>query len=809
MKLLEDFDKGKVKKAESWEKKLEEEGLKRSKDDIEGIIRNSGLLSDLPKIVKKSIFSEKDFLATYRFFPAEEPEPVDEGIDPSFNEELSDIMDPLDIKELYKFQKKSIKSILNGEDVVIVAPTGSGKTEAFAIPITMALSKTKKRSKNFRIESNSIKGLFIYPTKALTRDQFPKIRKIAQTERINIDIFDGDTPEKQRKKILESPPDIILTNFDTIHHHMIHRTSFSRLLQNIEYIVVDEVHVYRGAFGSNIHFIIKRLKRYSGEFQIIAASATIRNPLEFCNSLFDRNLSLINETRGKHGDIHFSMIYPILRSHRSLIIDLLKLLYDTGRKTIFFSNSHLGAELTSFYARRKGIQIEVHRSGLLSSWRRKVEDKFRSGDLKCISSTPTLELGIDIGITDSVISELVNWTRLIQRTGRAGRRGQESIVFLALRDNDPISQYYRKNPDDYFMDTEPAFIEPLNPIIAKYQILAASMEKPIKSDEFNEFQSIKKELVMQNLLFEKKSDLIPDYKKARTVLKNYDIRGTGESISIIFQKKKIGERGMPQAFEELYPGAVYFIGGIRYRSIEIDLTNISRRARVERLSNNYPYYTRPLKEDWPIIEKIDYQKNVLGSEVAYCSLEINKKVLGYIDVDIGSGVSRGSKIWLDIPLNYSFQTKGLVFSAPIPKDLLKSKNIEDPQSISASSFHATEHVTIESTNSITGGAAENMGGITLGESGLIFIYDSSRGGNGASRILFDRLEEAIQRGFAILNNCSCNREDGCPRCTYSYRCGNNNESLNRIGAIEVMRRILSKERTKLNLSRNMNYKTLV
>jgi DEAD/DEAH box helicase domain-containing protein len=148
---------------------------------------------------------------------------------------------------------------------------------------------------------------------------------------------------------------------------------------------------------------------------------------------------------------------------------------------------------------------------------------------------------------------------------------------------------------------------------------------------------------------------------------------------------------------------------------------------------------------------------------------------------------------LEEPFEYDFVTKGLVFRAPRPVDSIRSA--KDPLYVEMSSYHATEHVIIEGSSMITGGASQDLGGISLGSSGMIFVYDSSVGGNGASKVLFDRLEKAFARGKSILSECPCKSESGCPRCTYSYRCGNNNEYLHKYASLEVYKRILQKERT--------------
>ncbi len=800
LKLLEDHDESLVKKDVSMEEVLEKEGLLKSKRALEEMVERSGVtLNDLSGPVKNALLSKKDYPVLYRRIPAEEPAVGETPGNLPIDKALAEALVASGIETLYRFQQVAVNELLNSRDVVIVAPTGSGKTEAFAIPMIHLASRGGRRLGALRMGRGVVQVLIIYPTKALARDQLPKLKRLADPVGVRAEVFDGDTPRRERDRVLEDPPDIVVTNFDTLHYHFIHRTRFTRLLRAVKHVVVDEVHVYTGTFGCNVHFILKRLERMCGGFQAVAASATIGNPKEFCDALFGRSFTVVEGGEGKHGVIHFAMLFPTLRSSRALTLELLQHLINSSRKTIAFSSSHLAAELTAFYGKRNGLPIEVHRAGLPLEWRKSVEERFRRGDLKAVSSTPTLELGIDIGTVDAVVSDLVTWTRLTQRIGRAGRRGQESIVFLSLRGNDPISQYYKNNPEDYFKDIESGYVDRLNPVISKFQLLAASIDQPIKKDEFKEFRAVLDEMVRSDLLSEKNGELVPDYAAARRILRAYDIRGAGDNLFIMLQNRKIGERGMPQALDELHPGAVYFHGGTRYRSKSIVYSGFTGRAEVERLPSNYSYYTRPLKEEWPIVTAVYFKKTVLNSEVAYCDLSIMRKVIGYINIEVGAEASKGVRMLLEEPLNYQFQTKGLVFKAPLPQDLLNTPTEKDPGVLAASSFHAAEHVTIEGTNMITGGAASDMGGVALSHSGLIFIYDGSRGGNGATRLLYDRLEDAFKRGYTILKECSCTSEDGCPRCTYSYRCGNNNEYLHRRGAMEALNRILKGEESRIDL----------
>ena len=280
------------------------------------------------------------------------------------------------------------------------------------------------------------------------------------------------------------------------------------------------------------------------------------------------------------------------------------------------------------------------------------------------------------------------------------------------------------------------------------------------------------------------------------MLSEYSIRGIGSRVDIKFNRKIVGDRSLPQALEELHQNAIYFLAGRRYKVQNLHFEPDSQPyAELAMIPSDYPYYTKALTDEWPSILDTHEKKKVFGLEVAYCSLKIKKQVTGYANIEIGQEVAQGRKVMLEQPLEYEFVTKGLVFRAPRPTDILAGA--DDEQYVEMSGFHASEHVIIEGSAMITGGASQDLGGISLGSSGLIFVYDGSVGGNGASKALFDRLDRAFGRALRILSECPCKSESGCPRCTYSYRCGNNNEYLHKHAAIEVMNRIAEGEKTEI------------
>ncbi|MFL6349700.1 MAG: DEAD/DEAH box helicase [Nitrososphaeraceae archaeon] len=789
------YDSGHITEIESLKSLMEHEKLLRPTSEINHmILRNNAIENEM---LKGILHSQKDYVVDYRVIQQPGPElgnkvqhlPVDDAV--------IDALMEIQIKKLYKFQEESVKAILHGKDVVVIAPTASGKTEAFCIPV---LHKIFEELSHFGSPKSKIRGkrkifaIFVYPTKALARDQLAKISQLAEPLGIYVNIFDGDITSKQRDSILSSPPEIIITNFDVLHYHLLNRTKFSYLISDARFLIVDEAHIYTGVFGANVHYIMRRLERMSKnkKLQIIAASATLPNAEAFCMSLFGRKMDIVYG-KGRRGKINFVILFPSLHSRRSLMIDLVRQMATSNHKTIAFNKSHLGSELLAFYLSKQGLRIKVHRAGLLPTERKIVEQSFRNGELMVISATPTLELGIDIGDIDAIVSDIVPINRLIQRVGRAARSGQEGYAFLALG-NDPISQYYKSHPDDYLADQELAYTDPSNPFVAEYQVLAMACDRPILMTESSAILNTIERLTSKGLLHLLNGKFIPDFKKAVSILRDFSIRGIGNGTDILFSGKLIGERSLPQALEELHDNAVYFLSGKRYqvKKLHFDPKNQRRPyAELVRIPDDYPYYTKPVVDEWPNVLNTYEQKRTIGIEVKYCSLKIQKRVLGYSNIEIGQEVAKGTKVMLENPIEFEFITKGLVFRAPRPVNTLK--DAEDEQYVEMSGYHASEHVIIEGSTMITGGASQDLGGISLGSSGLIFIYDGTIGGNGASRALYDKFENALERSLRILTECSCKTESGCPRCTYSYRCGNNNEYLHKIAAIEVLKRVSERE----------------
>ncbi|MFW9831041.1 MAG: DEAD/DEAH box helicase [Candidatus Thorarchaeota archaeon] len=780
---------------------------KRSKKAWENQLKQAGVQSikQLPPVIQRILADPAYRLVKYHQFPETAPDLGSVIDETPLNGELKSALKRQGVTHLFKFQEEAIRQILEGHDVVISAPTATGKTEAFTLPIIERILSQQKGWGPLRAtKKRSVQAIFIYPTKALARDQAKKLAVLTSSVGLDVAVMDGDTPKNVRSAIFRQPPDILITNPDMLHIHLIRpRDPIRQLVRTAQHLVLDELHVYVGAFGSNVHFLLQRLQRICPRLQLIGASATIANAQEFAELLFGRSIVPIYCLIGKKGIIHFLMLYPERVSQSTMIASISQELTRHELKTLVFANTHKNAEVINLIAQRTRMKSAVHRAGLPTAYRRQVEDDFRKGNLDLLVSTPTLELGIDIGDLEGIVSMLVGITRLTQRIGRAGRKGQESVAVLALRQNDAISTYYREHPDDYFKDIDPAYVEPHNEVVAYYQLMAAALDSPMDQNEFREFQPIIQQLLQEGLLTESQGKFRPNIVEVRKNLLHYSIRGIGDGVQIIHQGKIIGERQMPIAMGELHPGAFYLHGGTTYESLEFEFRHGVGRAVVTRLPPGHREMTQPLRHVNPEVIRVLTTRQVYGITVHYADLRMTDVVTGYVIKDIYTDKILKIKD-LENSLQFTYPTKGFFFTAPQPmkaiKDVLghpkltmKKSGVDEEiteEELRIGGFHALEHTLIESSDMLTGGGSHDIGGVSMGDTGLIFIYDGSPGGSGLSKLLFDRLEEALRRVTIIIDECPCENLEGCPACTFSYRCGNNNFPLFKNGAQEAAELIL-------------------
>ncbi len=693
----------------------------------------------------------------------------DVGLNPLFAETLKSY----GIRRLFRFQAEALNSIKSRRDTLIVAGTGTGKTEAFLVPVVDEVMRFKHRW------GSGPHAILVYPTKALARDQVSRVKILSQPGLgVSISILDGDTPPEERRRIYSNPPDILVTNPDMIHFSLAFSREFRDLISRARFIVLDEIHVYNGVFGSHVRWVLSRLSSYTGgDTVFIGSGATIGNPGVFGEKLFGRSVSVIQGPRRRRGVARHYMVECGRVSRWTAASTIIALLVKEGLKVLAFTDSQQMAELLArITVKNYGVRVGVHRAGLKAEVRRDVEEAFRSGVLRAVVATPTLELGIDIGDLDAVVLTSLpkSYASYIQRAGRAGRRGRQGLVYTLLGD-DAIEAYYTLRPREYFeQEIPPGYLEPYNLEVAKTHIVAMLVERGSLRLESIPGELVKavEELREQGVVVVSSGRIYGSLRVLREFLEaRGGIRSAGYHVRIFEDSEEIGFRELPEALLDLYPGAVYYHAGRPYISLKLDVDG--RRAYVKRVQE-VSYYTRPLYtvdvEEFKPVDTTTYN-NV---KLFYGDVKVTLKVEGYVVREEVSG-ALVAEIPLEKPITWSYWTKGFMGRYPDTglQDLLSA----------ISSYHALEHVLISASRPVAGVADTDLGGVSY-PSGHIVIYDSSPGGNGASRLVLERFDRVVEIAEAIVSNCNC--EDGCPRCVYSPYCGNNNRFLSRRGALRLL-----------------------
>ncbi len=684
------------------------------------------------------------------------------------------------IKKLYKYQKEAYDLIKNGNSIAIISPTATGKTLAFHLPI-------------YEFIKNGGRAIYVYPTKALTRDQ--ERQTLELTEEINSGVYDGDTDLSSRKRIRENSQ-IIFTNPEMIHYSILpYHTNWSRFISRLSCVVFDEAHIYHGVFGSNISSLIKRMKRvfkfYEKEVPFIFSSATVGNPEEFFENLYGEKIKIVkgeDTPRRKKKYIFFKT-----SDERSILTEAMwitELLIESDYRGIAFMRSRKGVELLFRYLREKlneklSRKILPYRAGYSKEKRREIEKKLLLGDINFVISTNALELGIDIGDLD--VSLIVGYpgtiSSFLQESGRAGRKREGYAIFIA--DKDPLNEYILNHPEEIFeKGSENLIIDPENPNLLKKHILCASYEIPIhKGDDFykkNECEILKKE----NKLKEIDGRYIPNV--LNFPHKYVTLRSFEEDDFVLYDEngKEIERIDERRAYTEAHPGAVYYFEGDSYTVSDIDIRN----KEIFLTKKDVDYYTQSLEiVSTKIIKTIENKKEKM-LQIFYGDLEVTSQIYGYqkrrhFTNDLISEEP------LDLP-KMIFETKGFWFNIneEIKREILKS-GLDFNGAI-----HALEHLLIGIFPLIAICDRRDLGGLSHPihpdtDKPTIFIYDAYPGGIGFSKKGFDYIEKLLSYGYDVIKNCKC--EEGCPSCIYSPKCGNKNKPLDKKGAILILEKILN------------------
>jgi DEAD/DEAH box helicase domain-containing protein len=704
---------------------------------------------------------------------------------------LAEALGRFGVDSLYTHQLEAFEAAA-GSDLVITSGTASGKSLAFNLPVLNGIAARPKD-----------RALYLYPTKALAQDQ---ARKLAQLRPPGLReaIYDGDTPREERPAIRHRS-NLILTNPDMLHMGVLpNHKSWGDFLANLEWVVVDEAHTYRGVFGSHVANVLRRLRRlaraYGSEPRFLLASATIANPVELAERLVGTSFEMIDDDGAPRAGREIAMWNPPLldertgarRSALSEAADLLAELVTHGVRTICFLKSRRGIELIQRFARenleRRGKpelakRIAPYRGGYTPQQRREIEARLSSGELLAVVATDALELGIDVGELDAAICVTFPGTvaSLRQMWGRAGRRRLGLAVYVAGQD--ALDQFFCRHPEEFLgRPVEAAILDHGNDQIASRHLVAAAYELPLTPEDeeiFGEGWVERTErLVEAGELRPAGGKLLP--RRSEFVANRIALRSaSADSVAVIEHAsgEMLGLVEAERAFTTIHPGAVYLHLG---RSYEVDRLDIEeRRAVVSAFDGDW--YTRPKKETEIYIERVHEQREVAGVQLNFGEVSVTEQVIAFQRVSV-SDQEPIDIVALELP-EQNFVTQALWYVLP---DRLSGAL---PTEALLGSLHATEHSQIAVLPLIAMCDRWDIGGLSTnvhfqtGRS-TIFIYDGHPGGVGITKRGYDEFERLLADAERLIAECPC--ESGCPSCVQSPKCGNLNEPLHKAGALELM-----------------------
>jgi DEAD/DEAH box helicase domain-containing protein len=683
------------------------------------------------------------------------------------------------IPRLYTHQAEAFRLCVEGKNVVVVTPTASGKTLCYNLPILQRL-----------VEDPGTRAMYLFPTKALAEDQLHELQ--ATVDRTGAEIraftYDGDTPQDARRAIRERA-NVVLTNPDMLHSGILpHHTKWAKCFENLRYVVIDELHSYRGVYGSHLANVLRRLRRicefYGSRPQFICCSATIANPKELAEALTECPFELIDRNGAPSGEKYFVFYNPpvvnrqlgIRRSYLNETRRIATEFIERHQQTLVFANSRLATEVLLKYLRDAcergpvpGDTIRGYRGGYLPRERREIERKLRDGDIRAVVATNALELGIDIGSLDAVVmagypgSIASSW----QRAGRAGRRKTASLAVM-VASSAPLDQYVVEHPE-YFFEGSPehAHINADNIEILISHLKCAAFELPLREGEkfgphdpgeLCRFLAEEAGLLHYSSgCWHWTSDTYPaDAVSLRAISSDNFV-----VVDITGEHKVIAEVSFPAALTTLHERAIYLHEARQYQVENFDYEG--RKAYVRRVDCDY--YTDAI--DYTQVKELETFEacEVDGARAAHGDVRVNTQVVGFKKIrfytleNVGAGnlsmpeqELHTTAFWLHFPEK---------FLARFPDMTATDK--QNAISGVANVLRTVAALLLMCDPRDLGVAI--AGDISRGASGFepdVFLFDNYPGGIGLSQPLFKLRLQLLAGARDVLKSCGC--EAGCPAC---------------------------------------------
>jgi DEAD/DEAH box helicase domain-containing protein len=694
------------------------------------------------------------------------PESMDKRLKKALNEK--------GITQLFTHQATAFDLVNEGKNIVAVTPTASGKTMTYNLPVL-----------NDLLTNPEARALYLFPTKALSQDQLKEVQDLNHRLKLGAKTFtfDGDTPADIRRTI-RAAGNIVVTNPDMLHQGVLpHHTLWIKLFENLKFIVLDELHTYRGVFGSHIANLIVRLKRlcefYGSKPQFICSSATIENPKELAEKIVSEEVFVVDNNGAPSGEKHFLFYNPpvvnfelgLRRSVVSEVKNVVRKLLPTGAQIIIFARSRMRVELLVTYLHDLAREIKMdkklirgYRGGYLPNERRAIENGLKDGSIQVVVSTNALELGIDIGQLDVAImagypgSIASTW----QQSGRAGRR-QTVAMTIMVASSAPLDQYIIEHPDYFFgKNPETAYVDRENLAILMSHLKCASFELPFNEDE-NFAPAITTQLldflVGERVLRKAESKyfwMSEIYPADEVSLRN----STQENVVIVDtsnQNKVIGELDLFASQEMLHDDAIYIHNSIQYHVEKLDWDEL--KAYVHKVDSDH-YTDAITKIDIKVLDILEEDENPAYSKY-FADVAVARTTTGYKKIKFRTHENIGfGRVYLP---EIEMQTSALLlqFSDAFFTDGYFKESVisEGLKGIAYTMRNLVPLYVMCDTSDIS---VFSMVRDPFSKQPTIYIYDRYQGGIGLSKKLYKKDKVLLKATLNHIGKCSC--KIGCPSC---------------------------------------------
>ena len=698
------------------------------------------------------------------------------------------------IDELYSHQARALELASQGKHVVVATPTASGKSLCYNLPILQALASDPTAT-----------ALYLFPTKALSRDQEEALRGLMREADLSVGAitYDGDTPNDARRAARQRAG-VLLTNPDMLHAGIMpHHTGWARLFSNLKYVVVDELHTYRGVFGSHLANVMRRLLRiarfHGSSPTFLFASATIGNPREHASRICGEPVELIEQSGAPTGPRQVVVYNPpvinaelgMRQSYIKTAVRLTQDLVRAGVPTLVFGNSRNGVEVMLKYLRDRLARdqidpsaIHAYRGGYLPQTRRRIEGALREGEIRCVVATNALELGIDIGALDAVVCAGYPGTMagLWQRFGRAGRRRDLSLAVLVSSSN-PVDQFMARHPRQLISaPIEHARIDPDNIEILIQHLKCAAFELPFEPDDV--YGDVPDDALGEALDYLADNGVVhPTSTAAGSIYhwasdsypaNNVSLRSASWDNFVIIDldgDRTIAEMDWRSTHTMLHEQAIYQHEGGQYQVERLDFDN--HKAFVRRVKPDY--YTTAMTHSKVTVLEQDQGATVEIGEVPLDAglgdVSVIEKVVGYKKIKFHTHENVG---YGEVHLP-EMQKHTTAFWLTFPEDFVQSQ--PEPRAVVVDALRGLSkamHVvgavglmidprdlgrTLGSRNEDEAPPGKGQG---PGFDPTIFLYDTVAGGIGLASRLFEEREELLRRARHLVEGCEC--DQGCPGC---------------------------------------------